>query len=77
MEAIKEAKTRKKLADAVVERKSHRVPEVAKRHNFSPAFIYKEIAAGRLKARKAAGATIITIEDETAWLDAMPSVSAA
>jgi hypothetical protein len=57
-----------------MERKSFRVAELAQRHHLSPAFIYKEISAGRLRARKAGSATIITDKDEQAWLDAMPAV---
>jgi hypothetical protein len=57
-----------------VERKSWRPGEFAKRHNLSPAFIYGEISAGRLRARKARAATLITEEDEQAWLDAMPVI---
>jgi hypothetical protein len=55
-------------------RKSFRVAELAKRHSLSRAFIYKEIAAGRLRARKAGAATIVTEEDEAAWLTAMPVI---
>jgi len=58
-----------------MERKSWRPAGFAQRHSVSTAFIYKEIAAGRLRARKANGATIITDEDERDWLDAMPSVN--
>jgi hypothetical protein len=56
-------------------RKSFRVAEFASRHHLSPAFIYKEIASGRLRARKAGQATIIVDEDEHAWLEAMPFVN--
>ncbi|MGC2081608.1 MAG: DNA-binding protein [Xanthobacteraceae bacterium] len=55
-------------------RTSSRIAELAKRHHLSPAFLYKEIAAGHLRARKAGTATIITDEDEKAWLDAMPII---
>jgi hypothetical protein len=53
-------------------RRSFRIPEIAQRNGFSDAFIWKEIAAGKLRARKAGRATIVTGEDEGAWLDAMP-----
>jgi hypothetical protein len=56
-----------------IERKSWRLDEFAQRHGFSRAFIYKEIGRGSLPARKAGAATIITDEDEAAWLTAMPS----
>ena len=54
-----------------MERKSFRIAELAKRHHLSPAFLYNEINDGRLRARKAGAATIVTEEDEQAWLDAM------
>ena len=57
------------------DRKSYRVVEFANRHRLSPAFIYKQIAAGRLRARKAGKTTIITDEDEANWLKEMPSVA--
>jgi hypothetical protein len=61
-----------------METKSWRPPQFAKRHNVSRAFIYNEIAAGRLGARKPTpGTTIITDEDEVVWLAAMPKVKAA
>jgi len=52
---------------------SWRPAEFAERHSLSPSFIYGEIRAGRLNARKANSATIITSDDEAAWLDALPS----
>jgi hypothetical protein len=56
-----------------MDRKSWRPTEFAERHSVSPSFVYGEIKAGRLRARKpAGGVTIITSEDERAWLDAMP-----
>jgi hypothetical protein len=58
-------------------RTSSRVAGVAKRRNLSIAFVYKEIALGRLRARKAGAATIITDEDEEAWIEAMPVVPPA
>jgi hypothetical protein len=58
----------------MVDRKSWRIAELAKRNHLSPAFIYNEINAGRLRARKAGAATIVTEEDEQAWLDAMPVI---
>jgi hypothetical protein len=73
----KPKRARKKLAESAVERKSFRLPEIAKRHNFSIAFVYAEIAAKRLRARKAQGATIVTTEDEQDWLDDMPLAVAA
>jgi hypothetical protein len=54
-------------------KKSWRVLAFAARHSVSVSFIWEEIAAARLHARKPAPkTTIITDEDETAWLAAMP-----
>jgi hypothetical protein len=58
------------------DRKSWRPGEFAERHSLSPAFIYGEIKAKRLRARKAGAATIITDEDEAEWLKAMPTIGA-
>jgi hypothetical protein len=59
----------------VDKRFSSRVNDVAKRHHVSRGFIYDQIRAKRLKAKKAAdGVTIITDTDEAAWLDAMPDL---
>jgi hypothetical protein len=57
-----------------IPRRSFRIDEIAARNSFSVGFIYKQINLGLLRVRKAGSATIITIEDETAWLDAMPHV---
>jgi hypothetical protein len=56
-----------------IPRKSFRLNEIAARNSFSLGFIYKQINAGRLRVRKAGSATIVTAEDEVAWLEAMPS----
>jgi hypothetical protein len=55
---------------------SSRVAELAKRHKLSKAHIYNEIKGGRLRARKSGNATIVTAEDEAAWLASMPLVGA-
>jgi hypothetical protein len=59
-----------------MDRKSWRPTEFAERHSVSPSFIYGEIKAKRLRARKAGAATIITDEDESDWLNAMPIIGA-
>lgn len=60
-----------------MERRSWRPTKFAKKHQVSPSFIYGEIRAKRLRARKAAnGVTIITDEDEAEWLNAMPTIGA-
>jgi excisionase family DNA binding protein len=55
-----------------LKRKSYSVSEIAERHRFSPAFVYKQIAAGHLHARKAGRTTRITDTDEASWLKSMP-----
>jgi hypothetical protein len=45
---------------------------MARRHQLSLSFLYNEIAAGRLRARKAGSATIVTEQDEDDWLQRMP-----
>jgi hypothetical protein len=53
-------------------RRSWRLPELAERHGVSLGFLYKEANAGRLRIRKANTVSIVTDEDEAAWLAAMP-----
>jgi hypothetical protein len=55
-------------------RKSWRPGEFAARHGISPAFVYKQIAEGKLEARKAGNATIITDGAEQKWVAAMPVI---
>ncbi len=55
-----------------IQRKSYRLVEVAERNALSVGFLYKESAAGRLRIRKAGGASIVTDKDEADWLAAMP-----
>ena len=55
-----------------IPRKSFRLDEIAARNSFSTGFIYKQIGLGLLRARKAGSTTIVTAEDEAAWLEAMP-----
>jgi excisionase family DNA binding protein len=66
----------RRRSEQTAERKSFRVNEIAERHGLSVSFVYKLIAQGELTARKVGEATIITIEDEAAWLAAMPSMKA-
>jgi hypothetical protein len=57
-----------------MECKSWRPKKFAKRHNVSVAFVYDQIKRGKLPARKAERATIIT--DEDVWLAQMPAIGA-
>jgi hypothetical protein len=54
------------------QKKSWRPPSFALRHELSTSQVYVEIREGRLNARKIGSATIITEEDEAAWLKALP-----
>jgi hypothetical protein len=53
-----------------------RVEQFASDHNISRAQAYKEIAAGRLIARKVGTRTVITEEDARAWRRALPKMAA-
>jgi hypothetical protein len=48
------------------------VERFAAKHDVSRSQVYKEIAAGRLTARKVASRTIITREDAAVWRRALP-----
>ena len=56
---------------------TYSVENFAKDHNISRAQSYKEIAAGRLIARKVGARTIILEEDAEAWRRALPRMPAA
>lgn len=58
-------------------RRSFRIPEFAHRNGISRAQVYVEMKEGRLNARKVGSATLITIEDESAWLASLPQTQAA
>jgi hypothetical protein len=53
-------------------KRSFRVEQFAIRNSISRAQVYVELKEGRLSARKVGSATLITVEDETAWLAALP-----
>lgn len=53
-------------------KRSFRVDEFAARNSISRAQVYVELKEGRLSARKVGSATLITIEDESAWLASLP-----
>jgi hypothetical protein len=56
-------------------KRSFRIDEFAVRNSISRAQVYVELKAGRLNARKVGSATLVTIEDETAWLAALPAMN--
>ena len=53
------------------------VPGTAARLNTCKAQIYKEIAAGRLTARKMGRRTLIERSEQARWLAALPAMAAA
>jgi hypothetical protein len=55
-------------------KRSFRIEEFAHRNSISRAQVYIELKAGRLNARKVGNATLITVEDENAWLSALPAM---
>ena len=55
-------------------KRAFRIDEFAHRNSISRAQVYIELKAGRLNARKVGSATLITIEDESAWLSALPTM---
>jgi hypothetical protein len=55
-------------------KRAFRIEEFAHRNSISRAQVYIELKAGRLNARKVGSATLITVEDEDAWLRALPSM---
>lgn len=57
-----------------VPRKSFQLVELAARNGVSVGFLYKEVAAGRLRVRKAGATSIVTVDDEAEWLAAMPAL---
>jgi hypothetical protein len=60
-----------------VAKRAFRIDEFAHRNSISRAQVYIELKAGRLNARKVGSATLITIEDESAWLGALPTMKSA
>ncbi|MBB4378233.1 DNA-binding protein [Bradyrhizobium sp. SBR1B] len=59
-------------AETFPAKRSFRVDEFAARNSISRSQVYIEMKEGRLNARKVGSATLITIEDESAWLASLP-----
>jgi hypothetical protein len=59
---------------ATLQKRAFRIDEFAHRNSISRAQVYIELKAGRLNARKVGSATLITTEDEDAWLRSLPSM---
>jgi hypothetical protein len=58
-------------------KRAFRIEEFAHRNSISRAQVYIELKAGRLNARKVGSATLITIEDENAWLASLPAMKSS
>lgn len=59
-------------------REAYRIAEIARPNGpVSRATLYREIAAGRLPARKLGRATLVMHEDWSRFLEAMPRLQAA
>jgi hypothetical protein len=58
-----------------IKQTSYSPREFAKRNGIGVTKTYSEIKVGRLNARKCGARTIITLEDERAWLNALPVLS--
>jgi hypothetical protein len=56
-------------------KRAFRIEEFAHRNSISRAQVYVELKAGRLNARKVGNATLITVEDENAWLASLPAMN--
>jgi hypothetical protein len=62
---------------AMTDRRSFSPEEVAYRNNVGRTFIFGEIKAKRLHARKLGRLTRITLEEEAAWLQSRPLAGSA
>lgn len=52
------------------------VPAACARLGISRSTLYLEIAAGRIRAVKAGGRTLVRRVDQVAWMDSLPAVGA-
>lgn len=56
------------------EKQADSVTAVAARFGVSPATIYREINAGKLRAVRARGRTLVTRAEQDRWLGALPAL---
>lgn len=54
-----------------------RVPEAARRLGLSKTGLYAQIKAGKLRAVKAGGKTLITRDDQAAWVASLAELKTA
>lgn len=60
-----------------MERQAFSVREICQRHGICRQTFYDEIRRGRLHARKLGKKTIVTAENERAWLESLPPLKLA
>lgn len=53
---------------------AHRLPDFLRRYGIGRTHFYDEVRAGRLKARKLGGRTIVLEADAQEWLKGLPSL---
>jgi excisionase family DNA binding protein len=58
-----------------MERRSYSIDEICERNGISRSTIYAEIRRGKLRVRKLGVRSLVTDEDERAWLDGMPVIT--
>ena len=51
------------------------IPQACHRMCLSRSALYREIADGRLRAKKIRGRTIISRVDQASWLDSLPAMA--
>ncbi len=56
--------------------KAYRISDACRALSISRSALYRELAAGRLEARKAGGMTLIPAKSVDAWLDGLPTIPA-
>jgi excisionase family DNA binding protein len=63
-------------SEAVEPIKAYRVGEACRVLSISKSQLYRELAAGRLRAKKAGAITLIPTKAVDAWLEGLPDVPA-
>jgi len=56
--------------------KAYRISDACRALSISRSALYRELAAGRIEARKAGGMTLIPARSVDAWLDGLPTIPA-
>jgi hypothetical protein len=64
--------TIEKGKEPAIQRRSWSVPEFAARHGIGNTLAWELVKTGKLKARKIGNRTIVTAEDEAAFIAALP-----